>query len=467
MPRFIVVLVKWLAAAAVLGNLCWLALQFREHLSRSADEEKSPPPPNFVENGRVVLKRSDAQSLGLETEPARTCVWRERVEVFGRVVPNPRATYEIRSPFAGTLRAENGVGWPELGQKVKPGQTLGRVVVRFGPQERLDLLQKLSEARRKLKGAEEIRRVRQAAVDRLTSARSTLVQRDLDEALVQLADAQTQWATVKGTIDLYEQALAEIDGPVVSDTMMRVTGPKPPSNRSDPASVAWSRPLTVPAEAGAALEVTELAGQPGTAVEAGGLIVRLVNFRHALVRLDFPAESLRQGPSPAELDLTPMQAAPVALRGAFNEAEPAKPAASLKGTLVGPAPQVDAGSQLVGYWYAAETEGPASVLWRPGLFVRAPVSLGQTREAVAVPASALLYHQGRALVYVVEPGSDEKAVKFQRREVTVLGHDGDRVILAPSPPDRTFTGLTAGEQVVSKNSQVLLSTEFRPDVDND
>ena len=45
--------------------------------------------------------------------------------------------------------------------------------------------------------------------------------------------------------------------------------------------------------------------------------------------------------------------------------------------------------------------------------------------AVAVPVGAVLFHQGRALVYVrLEPA------KFQRREVRILGRHGDRYFLA-------------------------------------
>jgi multidrug efflux pump subunit AcrA (membrane-fusion protein) len=96
------------------------------------------------------------------------------------------------------------------------------------------------------------------------------------------------------------------------------------------------------------------------------------------------------------------------------------------------------------------------VVWRPGLFVKALVKVpdAKPRTAVAVPEGALLYHQGRALVYVrVGPG------RFERREVQVLGRDGTRWALAG--------GVEAGERVVSHRAQVLLSEEFRTEADND
>ena len=96
--------------------------------------------------------------------------------------------------------------------------------------------------------------------------------------------------------------------------------------------------------------------------------------------------------------------------------------------------------------------------WRPGLFVQAHLKTSGTnsQEAVSIPSTALLFHLGRTLVYVrIGPG------RFQRREVRVLGREGDRWVLA--------AGVTAGEPVVYRQAQVLLSEEFKPqgDLDND
>src|SRR5262249_59614328 len=119
----------------------------------------------------------------------------------------------------------------------------------------------------------------------------------------------------------------------------------------------------------------------------------------------------------------------------------------------GAAPQIEPASQMAGYWFevrpdvtapaAPESNGSgalkgdtrlrAGAVWRPGLFVKAFVKVPESapRPAVSVPEGALLYHQGRALVYVrLSPG------RYERREVRVLGRDGDRWVLA--------SGVTAG-----------------------
>jgi hypothetical protein len=133
-------------------------------------------------------------------------------------------------------------------------------------------------------------------------------------------------------------------------------------------------------------------------------------------------------------------------------------------------------SQFVSYWYDVDLRltkgdragelGAASggAVWRPGLSVQAYVATAgalphsrrvQPLTAVAVPATAVLYHQGQALVYVrLAPG------KFERREVRLLGRQGYGWVVAPAQ-DLAPIGVKPGERIVSRQAQVLLSEEFR------
>jgi hypothetical protein len=442
---------KWLAAGAVLGGLAvgtFFVHRLMEEKRRQEASGDQVPPPSSFQGQAIKLNAKLADSYGVAVEPARAASWQERVVVYGRVVPNPRATYEVRAPFAGTLQAVEGMAWPAPGQSVRAGQALARIVLRVGPQERYDFLTKLDEARQKHKGAEEVCKLRQELVDRLSKS-AGVPQRELDEAKVQLIEAQTQLKSARAAEQLWQQCLNEIDAPSVK------------------ASGAWSKVLTVPEENGRPmhLEVSELAAQPGTAVEAGGLIARLVDCSRALVRLDLPAEMLNGVPPPRHVELTT-----------------APRSAPVPATYVGQASQVDAPSQFAGYYYLVETAPPANgtqapspghetamaehSCWRPGLFVQALLPAGgESRPAIAVSADAILYHQGRSLVYVrTQPNL------YERRVVQILGHEGDRCLLAPLDllleDNQSNFGVKDGEMVVSSQAQVLLSTEFRRDADD-
>jgi multidrug efflux pump subunit AcrA (membrane-fusion protein) len=118
-------------------------------------------------------------------------------------------------------------------------------------------------------------------------------------------------------------------------------------------------------------------------------------------------------------------------------------------------------SQFVGYWYDlrlphSDPDAVPGIVWRPGMQVTARVraSGSEAQAAAAVPATAVLYHEGRPLVYVrTSPET------FQRREVRLLGREGHRWIVALRQGDQ-LDGLLPEESVVSRQAQVLLSREF-------
>jgi hypothetical protein len=441
--RLLYSLLGWVIAVAFVGGLLALAYVFhgRYRSGPEAGGENAQEAKRAV-NGVVKLGAELAESLGLKEDVAQEVEWQQRIPAYGRVVPNPRAIAEIRAPFAGTLRSAPGRDWPALGSRLQAGNVLGWLDIRVGPQERLDLEIKLREARVKLQGAEEVFKIQQERVQRFQTLETPGVvsRADLDPALVQLADARTQMATAKAAVQQWEEALAEIN------------------RQGERENTTWSQPLKAPAPG----EIIDLAGRPGMALEAGGLVARVVDFRRALVRLDLPARVLAGGP-PSEVELLDRGDASFAFEGATNRPETSPLARSVRAKLVGAAPQVET-SQFAGYWYEADTT-PASekgslsaggAIWRPGLFVKALLKVPQSspQHAVAVPETALLFHQGRVLVYVgIAPG------RFEQREVQILGREAGRVVLA--------SGVTPGERVVSRRAQVLLSEAFRSAADND
>ncbi len=430
--RFLAVLsglVRWALGLAFLAGILAAVHLARERARALRDAEAVPTqPPRRAANKVIKLGAQLAASHGIADEPAQAVAWAPRVAAYGRVVPHPRGVGEVRAPFAGTLRAGPGDAWPSLGRPVQAGQVLAHLDVRVGPQERLDLVTKLNEARLKQLGAEEHLALARGRVERLQGAGGGVSRAELDSAQTQLTEAKTQLATAKAAVKEWQDALAAID---------RQGG-----------SGKWTLPLAAPA----AGELTELTARPGMIVEAGGLIARVVEPRLTLVRLELPPEATA---APAEVELFASGGVAPALEGASNRPEPAPPPPRLRARLLGPAPQVEVGSQYAAFWYEADAAQGGN--WRPGLAVKALVKRPDAKplDAVAVAATALLYHQGRALVYVrLSPG------RYERREVQVLGRDGERWVLAPGE-------VRAGEPVVSRRAQVLLSEEFRGEADND
>ena len=82
--------------------------------------------------------------------------------------------------------------------------------------------------------------------------------------------------------------------------------------------------------------------------------------------------------------------------------------------------------------------------YKPGMFVWVDLPQGEVREALAVPASAIMRHERKSFVFVPE-GAD----RFRRVGVTTGIESGDFV--------EVTRGLTVGQQVVSHGAFVLKS----------
>jgi hypothetical protein len=444
----IVLVCKWVLTLAVLAAV--LAGAYVVHdlvTAQRATEAGEGAKPKTLDAGRINLKAETAKT-SIVVEKVKDIQWAPRVAVYGRVVPNPGAATEIRAAFAGRLRGIDGKEWPALAKPVQPGEVFGHLEVR-GPPDRLELVSKLSEAKHKLEGARKLLTIQQERVERFKSYEKSFARSELDAALVALAEATVLLSTAEASSKLWQDALTTLD------------------KAGDLKDVTWTVPLAAPARG----EITELVARPDMLVEAGGLIARVVDFHKVLVRVDIPL-NLQTLP-PGTLDLFVLPATPPAFEGPTNRPEAPAAAPTVAAEWVGIASQVDPTLQATGYLYkvndsaAKEPGGLALDLWRPGLFVKAYLRVNAAKPvwAFEVPRSALLFHQGRALVYVYlpelpEPGKPPpKFHSYKRVEVNILGREGDSWIITGE--------LVEGDLVVTEGALLLLSEEFRADVDND
>jgi multidrug efflux pump subunit AcrA (membrane-fusion protein) len=425
-------LLKWPVTLALLSALlvgAYFVNGMMKAERKAEAEGEAVQAPRRAKNGVVTLSKEMVEDHEIKCGPAQAIDWSEPISAYGRLVPNSRTTSIVQASFAGTLQPDAKHPWPTVGVTVKAGQVIGQINVRVGPQERIDLQLKLKETRLKVQGAEKVTAIQQERLARLEKSSrggEVVSQRELDDARVSLTEAKTNLTTAQAALELWKAALEAIErqgGPEVS---------------------TYNLPLTSPGDG----EVVETSARPGMSLEAGAIIARIVDFHRPLAQMDFSPEVVAAGP-PNQIELTVLPPSP---------GQVGAPSRSLTAHLIGPAPQVDPTSQFSSFWYEAtikpESSGNLHVAWRPGRFVTALLRLPSTpkRPAVAVPISTVLTHQGRLLVYVQQaPG------KFARREVRLLGREGDQAILA--------TGVRPGESVVVQQAEVLLSEEFRAETE--
>ena len=416
--RQILTWTAWPLTLAVLAGAAVLALSIRDGTQEELSQENAPT--NVSAHG-VQLDDETIQLAGLTYESAQSVEWTPRITAYGRVVPNPAATAEVRTRYAGTLRLAKGHDWPRPGDTLQAGETFGQLLIRVDPQQRIDLMVRLNEAKANKVGADKVVNLTTDRIGRLRAAGEAVARVEVDTALTQLADAEARSKAAQATVESWEQAIAALDNP-----------------ESDK-NQTWMEPLIAPITG----EVLGLPAQPGEAMEAGVAVLRLTNFDSILIRVEFPPHAIRSHP-PSKIRLTP-----IAAPNQPGEAE-----------LVGLAPDVEAISQYPAYWYRRTLESPSigngPAIWRPGLVLRAevPDPMAEPRKAVMLPAGSVLYHEGRPLVYVRTSEG-----RYERRPVEVLGKEKEQWIISD--------GVQAGEHVVNQRAQVLLSEEFRGEADED
>lgn len=190
------------------------------------------------------------------------------------------------------------------------------------------------------------------------------------------------------------------------------------------AQVSDARPLSL-ARGGV---VTEMSAQPGEIVQAGQVLLTLVDFDWVLARIVWRPEAPSTPPS--SLSLAPLGFAHPPVRA----------------SLVGPAAEVDSLTRWPAFLYQARITWPGA---RPGLAVVGTFPDSRAHQSgVFVPAAAVVQWNGLLWIYMQRGRG-----RFIRvRLVDALPAEGGWLVA---------TGVPAGATVVVVGAELLLSEEFR------
>jgi hypothetical protein len=163
-------------------------------------------------------------------------------------------------------------------------------------------------------------------------------------------------------------------------------------------------------------------------VDGSPMITRLIERQDFLLQITLPpGMSIQAPPRTASIDIGKSVRAPIAF--------------------VSPATRIDPKIQGISFFYTASTE--SGVL--PGMNVLAFLPSGKSANGLVVPTSAIVWWQGRAWVYR-RTGPDT----FARTEIaTDVPTAGGGYIV---------TNLPKGAVIVTRGAQLLLSEEFRAQI---
>lgn len=376
-----------------------------EHEKKAVEEkhEQAPPVSHNAEGETVVtLDEVGQKRAGLVVRPLLAATLQPELTAYGRLEEDPQQRFTLRAPIAGILRSSAAHAWPQLGERLADGSSIGEIEPRLGPVERADLASRLSSAQ-----AEVAEVSADLAAARLSyenkkelNAKVQIVsERTIEEAEAKVKGQEARLQSAQETVKLIEASLKATEGP---------TGP---------------RALIVRTGG----EVVELTATPGESVEAGQTILRVARYDRLLARVELPAgESMDTSPKTARIIVAGYEDKPLEAPSA----------------VIAPTINPLTGGRAILFQIAAD-----GLTLRPGMPVTAFIPQArEPQKGVTIPRSAVIRLGGKTWVYL-QTGKEQ----FTRHAV---------VGLRPTEAGWFATGIGEGKDAVIIGGQALLSMEF-------
>lgn len=418
MPKIASALLLLLIGAGLGASGTWWFL--RDRISPAGAETPADATANVAAapsslpagRGAVLIKLAPAaqEIAGIETAPLTPRTHTPEITAYGVFQEDPQNSFTLRAPLPGVLREPPDGEWPDVGQTIAAGTTVGRLDPRLTPAEQIDLASRLTQARADVADAEASLAAAKASYEsklRLNREDQAVSDRAVEEAEARVKSEQARLDGAQATVRLIEAAQADAG--------------------------AGARPLTLTLPRGGI--VVERAAAPGEAVEPGTLLLRVVSYDSLIAQVDTP---LGAHPDP---QLETARILPIAEDGVVLEG---------RRISVG-TPGVTPDRGLVLLFRVMTRDLPL----RPGMRLEAHLpTAAQPATGVLVPRSAIVRSGGRDWVFVALTEDT-----FERRPLDAV---------APLP-DGWFvpSGLSPDDRVVTAGAQVLLSEEQKDAIDQE
>jgi multidrug efflux system membrane fusion protein len=380
---------------------------------RDADEEnatKKRSDPAVVKrtpegDAMIQIAEPVQQRIGLRVAVIEQASLAPELIAYGRLEEDPSRSFTLRSPVAGTLQSDARAPWPSIGQAIPSGATVGGILPRILPTDRVTLTNQLAIARSDVNSATASLEAARAAYERarvLNADSKNVSDRVVEEARSRFESERARLEGAHETVRTLESSL-QSGGP------------------------ASTTPLVMQSDG----TVVEVMAQPGESVEAGTPLLRISRLDRLVARIDLPlGESLPAGSLgarivPAGQEHQPVEADRIATAAVIDPKAP-------------------------GQSFLFRLRDSRFGL-RPGLAVTAYIATAATKRAGAtVPTAAVVRLSGKAYVYVQTANG-----QFTRKEIRTDSPVSAGYFIGNQLAPRT--------RIVVAGGQTLLSEEFKPE----
>lgn len=393
---------------------------------RSASAPETAAPAAEASTGTVKFLMEQQWRIKMMLAKAESQSVAQRITATGRVIPAAQHQAMVAPPVGGLIA---GSGLPRIGQRVARGQTIAVLRQALTAAESSQIAAANSQiaaanAQLQIESAR-FEAERRTLTDKIAAAKAELDEARHDYERTQRLLARQAASQLKLEQDEAKFKIAEANHNAALkqlDVLQAAQQSKPIPPAATPTNYTVTAPI-----AGTIVKVHKALGEQ---VAPGEAIVEIVNLE--TVWIEAPI---------FERDLEKLRGKTHAL---FTTT--ADPDTELGGTVIDISPVIDAEKRTANVIFAVPNRG---LRLRIGMQANVRLDTGESVEALVIPAAAVLEHEGKKIVYVLLSGEE-----FERREITIGAEAGGKIPV--------FTGLKAGERVVTQGALQLKLQELNP-----
>lgn len=357
-----------LAAATLVASALLLSTFARAHGGEDhGDEPKAPPAaPGAGASGAVYFAKESQFLLGVRTEVVAPRAVVDRLRAPGVISAPPEGQAVIVVPQPGKLVAPPR-GLPQLGSAVKKGQLLAYVDAVLSATDRANFSSESSQAIATITAAQGKVLAATKNLDRLRSLPALVSQKELDDAEVELKNAQGELDAARGRASAF-------------------------GNKAGSAQIALVSPIDG--------ILADVSASPGEILEQGRRVFLVLDPKVLWIEARvYEADVAR---------LKPGADASVSVEAYRGR--------TFKGKLLSQGQVVNEGTRTVKVIFVVDNE---ESLLKLGMFASVEIGSADAVETLAVPEAAILDVEGRRIVYVHTTPEE-----FVAKEIAVGKKDG-------------------------------------------
>ena len=159
-------------------------------------------------DGAIFVPKGTQRVLGIRTLMTQTDRHGRRIELPGRIIPDPNASGFVQASLEGRLVAPPG-GFPQLGSVVKAGQIVAIVEPTIGAVDLADRQQQIREIAQQLE-------IVTRRLDRRKQLESVVAKTEIEELEIEQASLMAQRDALVSLTDVSENLLAPVDGVIAA-----------------------------------------------------------------------------------------------------------------------------------------------------------------------------------------------------------------------------------------------------------